>query len=70
MHADFDVYGSSLGLSCCCLYGGAPYGAQEMKLKRGVDIVVGTPGRIKVIINFFLVLVIRYTCFFMDVIIS
>jgi ATP-dependent RNA helicase DDX21 len=45
--ADFDVYGLSLGLSSCCLYGGAPYQPQTYNLKRGVDIVVGTPGRIK-----------------------
>ncbi|CAL0303555.1 unnamed protein product [Lupinus luteus] len=47
VHADFEVYGGSLGLVSCCLYGGAPYQTQEMKLKRGVDIVIGTPGRIK-----------------------
>ncbi|KAJ1431382.1 RNA-binding domain superfamily [Sesbania bispinosa] len=45
--ADFEVYGLAMGLTSCCLYGGAPYHAQEIKLKRGVDIVVGTPGRIK-----------------------
>ncbi|KAG7606991.1 DEAD-box ATP-dependent RNA helicase 7 [Arabidopsis thaliana] len=45
--ADFDAYGGSLGLSSCCLYGGDSYPVQEGKLKRGVDIVVGTPGRIK-----------------------
>ncbi|XP_057774461.1 LOW QUALITY PROTEIN: DEAD-box ATP-dependent RNA helicase 7-like [Salvia miltiorrhiza] len=45
--ADFEVYGGALGLSCCCLYGGSPYQAQQNQLKRGVDIVVGTPGRIK-----------------------
>ncbi|XP_050221579.1 DEAD-box ATP-dependent RNA helicase 7 [Mercurialis annua] len=44
---DFKVYGESLGLTACCLYGGASYNPQEMSLKRGVDIVVGTPGRIK-----------------------
>ncbi|XVF50718.1 hypothetical protein PTKIN_Ptkin04bG0125000 [Pterospermum kingtungense] len=44
---DFEVYGEVLGLTSCCLYGGAPYHIQEMKLKRGVDIVIGTPGRIK-----------------------
>ncbi|XP_057952179.1 DEAD-box ATP-dependent RNA helicase 7 [Malania oleifera] len=47
VHADFEVYGGALGLSSCCLYGGAPYRSQEIQLKRGVDIVVGTPGRIK-----------------------
>ncbi|GMH18422.1 hypothetical protein Nepgr_020263 [Nepenthes gracilis] len=45
--ADFEVYGGVLGLTSCCLYGGAPYRSQEIKLKRGVDIVVGTPGRLK-----------------------
>ena len=49
MHADFEVYGGAMGLTSCCLYGGAPYQSQEIKLRRGVDIVVGTPGRIKVI---------------------
>ncbi|KAJ7975607.1 DEAD-box ATP-dependent RNA helicase [Quillaja saponaria] len=47
VHSDVEVYGGALGLTSCCLYGGAPYSAQEIKLKRGVDIVVGTPGRIK-----------------------
>lgn len=53
--ADFEVYGGVLGLASCCLYGGAPYQAQEMKLKRGVDIVVGTPGRIKVVLYSYVV---------------
>lgn len=55
MYADFEVYGGAMGLSCCCLYGGAPYHTQEIKLKRGVDIVVGTPGRIKVITSIMVV---------------
>lgn len=53
MYADFEVYGSSLGLVACAVYGGAPYGAQESKLRRGVDIVIGTPGRVKVITSYF-----------------
>ncbi|TYH98275.1 hypothetical protein ES332_A12G298900v1 [Gossypium tomentosum] len=44
---DFEVYGEVVGLTSCCLYGGAPYHTQEMKMKKGVDIVIGTPGRIK-----------------------
>lgn len=48
VYDDFKVYGETLGLTSCCLYGGASYNPQEMSLKRGVDIVVGTPGRIKV----------------------
>ncbi|XP_044506360.1 DEAD-box ATP-dependent RNA helicase 7-like [Mangifera indica] len=47
VHEDFDVYGGAMGLSSCCLYGGAPYHSQESKLKKGVDIVIGTPGRVK-----------------------
>ncbi|OIV98938.1 hypothetical protein TanjilG_07373 [Lupinus angustifolius] len=47
VHADFEVYGGAMGLASCCLYGGAPYQTQEIKLKRGVDVVIGTPGRIK-----------------------
>ncbi|TKY51219.1 DEAD-box ATP-dependent RNA helicase 7 [Spatholobus suberectus] len=47
VHTDFEVYGGAMGLSSCCLYGGAPYQGQEIKLRRGVDIVIGTPGRVK-----------------------
>ncbi|KAJ6294559.1 hypothetical protein OIU76_022608 [Salix suchowensis] len=36
-----------MGLNSCCVYGGASYQPQEFALKRGVDVVVGTPGRIK-----------------------
>lgn len=50
MAADFELYGKSLGLTTCCVYGGSPYGPQEGALRRGVDIVIGTPGRIKVFI--------------------
>ncbi|KAK4358245.1 hypothetical protein RND71_023855 [Anisodus tanguticus] len=45
--ADFEVYGRVVGLTSCCLYGNSPMGAQTAQLKRGVDIVVGTPGRVK-----------------------
>ena len=45
---DFKVYGGAVGLNSCCVYGGASYQPQEFALKRGVDVVVGTPGRIKV----------------------
>lgn len=48
MHADFEFYGGTFGLSTCCAYGGSPYRPQENALRQGVDIVVGTPGRVKV----------------------
>lgn len=47
VHADFEVYGGAVGLHSSSVYGGAPYGPQEYALRRGVDIIVGTPGRIK-----------------------
>ncbi|XP_047321643.1 DEAD-box ATP-dependent RNA helicase 7 [Impatiens glandulifera] len=45
--ADFESYGRAMGLTTVCLYGGSPYQPQQVKLSRGVDIVVGTPGRVK-----------------------
>lgn len=37
---------SAPGLSTVTVYGGAAYGPQENALRRGVDVVVGTPGRL------------------------
>lgn len=34
------------GLRSTCIYGGADYGPQERELRRGVEVVVGTPGRL------------------------
>jgi ATP-dependent RNA helicase DeaD len=39
-------YGKGTGVSVLPVYGGTPYSRQISRLKRGVDIVVGTPGRI------------------------
>ena len=33
-------------IASTCIYGGAPYEPQERALREGVDIVIGTPGRI------------------------
>src|SRR5262249_46505247 len=38
-------YGRALGTSVLPVYGGQPYGQQIRGLKRGVDVVVATPGR-------------------------
>lgn len=38
--------GSKCGISSCCVYGGVPKGPQIGALRAGVDIVVGTPGRL------------------------
>ncbi|MVN86014.1 DEAD/DEAH box helicase [Deinococcus sp. HMF7620] len=37
---------SGVGLTTVTVYGGASYGPQENALRRGVDVVVGTPGRL------------------------
>ncbi|CAH6789759.1 nucleolar RNA helicase 2 [Phodopus roborovskii] len=34
-------------LSVACFYGGTPYGGQIERIRSGIDILVGTPGRIK-----------------------
>ena len=39
-------YGKHLKVRVLAVYGGQPYGPQIGSLKRGVDIVVGTPGRL------------------------
>jgi ATP-dependent RNA helicase DeaD len=41
-----EQYGKHLKVRVLAVYGGQPYGPQVNQLKRGVDIVVGTPGRI------------------------
>ena len=38
--------GLDSGLSAALLYGGVGYASQTLALKRGVDVVIGTPGRI------------------------
>src|SRR5512145_2043239 len=40
------VYGKHLGARVLAVYGGQPYGPQISRLNRGVDVVVGTPGRL------------------------
>jgi ATP-dependent RNA helicase DDX21 len=47
VHADFEYIGAACGLATLCVYGGSPYGPQEGALRRGTDVVVGTPGRVK-----------------------
>jgi ATP-dependent RNA helicase DeaD len=39
-------YGRHLGVRVLAVYGGQPYSRQISRLKKGVDVVVGTPGRL------------------------
>jgi ATP-dependent RNA helicase DeaD len=40
------AYGRHLNVSVLPVYGGQPYGRQISRLRKGVDVVVGTPGRL------------------------
>ena len=40
------AYGQHTGVRVLAVYGGTPYGRQISRLNKGVDIVVGTPGRL------------------------
>ena len=40
------TYGRQTGMRVLAVYGGQPYDRQISRLKKGVDIVVGTPGRL------------------------
>jgi ATP-dependent RNA helicase RhlE len=46
VEASVRAYGKHLKLSSIALYGGVGFGGQAARLKRGVDIVVATPGRL------------------------
>ena len=41
-----EIKDSALYLNTVCVYGGVSYNTQQNALSRGVDVVVGTPGRI------------------------
>ncbi len=43
---DAKILGAHLGIRTGCFYGGAGYVDQERKLERGVDLIIGTPGRL------------------------
>ncbi|KAL4859742.1 DEAD-box ATP-dependent RNA helicase 7 [Chlorella vulgaris] len=45
--ADFEFFAKAFNLTTVCLYGGTQYGPQESIMRRGVDVVIGTPGRVK-----------------------
>lgn len=46
VHRDFDWIASGHGLSSACFTGGSAKGPQYGAMRRGLDILVGTPGRI------------------------
>ncbi|WP_455382899.1 DEAD/DEAH box helicase, partial [Salinispira pacifica] len=46
IEAEARLLGAHVDLRIGCFYGGVGYGAQEQRLAEGVDIVIGTPGRL------------------------
>jgi len=43
----FTQYGRNLKVEALAVYGGQSYGSSKRRLKNGVDVVVGTPGRLQ-----------------------
>ncbi|HKK05034.1 MAG: ATP-dependent RNA helicase RhlB [Gammaproteobacteria bacterium] len=50
IHKDAEVIGRHLGFDLALIYGGTGYDKQRQQLEEGVDVIIGTPGRI---IDFF-----------------
>ena len=46
IHADAEVLGAGTGLRNAVVYGGADYEKQRRRLQDGVDVLIGTPGRL------------------------
>ena len=46
VHSSFREYGENLSLSTYAAYGGVSINPQMMKLRKGVDVLVATPGRL------------------------
>jgi len=45
IHKEFNKY-KAKKINVSCFYGGAPYEQQEKEMREGIDVLVGTPGRI------------------------
>ncbi|PWF43664.1 DEAD/DEAH box helicase [Massilia glaciei] len=46
VHESFRAYGAGLPLRTCVAYGGVSINPQMMKLRKGLDVLVATPGRL------------------------
>ena len=46
VESQFALYGKGTGLRGAAIYGGAGMGQQVMRLRRGIDLIVATPGRL------------------------
>lgn len=46
IHQNLEVYGEGMGQRYCVIFGGVSQGKQVAQLKKGVDVLVATPGRL------------------------
>ena len=46
IHKDAELLGRYTGLLCAAVYGGTGYESQRRTLEEGVDVIIGTPGRV------------------------
>ena len=46
IHRDAELLGRYTGLKCAVVYGGAGYDSQRRRLESGIDVLIGTPGRL------------------------
>lgn len=46
LQVEREITATAPSLACVCIYGGASVMAQEGALRRGADVIVGTPGRL------------------------
>lgn len=51
IYESFNTYGKFTDLKCCAVFGGVSQKPQEENLKKGVDILVATPGRLLALID-------------------
>ena len=51
IHAEAVRYGACVGVSAVAVYGGAPKEPQVHALRRGCELLIGTPGRIKDVLD-------------------
>ena len=51
IHAEAAKYGKCVGVRAAAIYGGASKEGQVRELRRGVELVIGTPGRIKDVLD-------------------
>jgi len=66
IYESFRTYGKYTDLRCCVVFGGVSQKPQEETLKRGVDILVATPGRLLDLMNQNLVDIKHIKIFILD----